>query len=165
MKNRTLENGFYSFKQNIVYTTFEKGDIIEVKDGSILFNKTIVPSIIQEFILSNINLLEKTKTYPIGTLVKYRHNQFGIITDVVMSDLNKSLCYIVTFPRKQSIIKVNEVVKTEIYYFISSKGKLCLDEIGRDINVEKFRKATDNFFLDKNSCNLKLLKILKKIEQ
>lgn len=164
MKNNNLENGFYKFKQSIVYTTFEKGDIIEVRDNDILFNKAIVPLMIKEFILSNVILIEKIQTYQIGTMVKYKHNQFGIITDIVTSNLNKDLYYIVTFPNKQSFIKSNEVTKTEVYYFISSKGKVCSSELGKDMKIEKFRKATDNFFLDKNLCTIKLLDILKKIE-
>lgn len=159
-----LENGFYAFKSNVIYTSFLKGDIIEVKDNNIWYNQCSLPHIIKDFILDNKHLIKKLNVLPVGSKILYNCTKFGIITEIIPNSTCKAIYYRINFNDSNAIIKADSVKLADVYYFISSKGTLCSDEIGRDINVEKFRKATDNFFLDKNLCKLKLLKILKKIE-
>lgn len=152
----TFTNGFYQFVQDVPYTTFYKDEFIEYRDNNFIYNKAIIPNMLKKFLLENPMILKRINTLPIGSTV----SGCGTIVEIVPNNANKTLYYIVKYDDKKSTIRYDTLKLAKEYYFISSTGKIQKDFLGRDIELENFRKKANNFFSEKNHAAIKLYSIL-----
>ena len=98
--------------------------------------------------------LKKTiSLYPIGTTIADKKNTInGKITHYRIEDK----VYAIKRGSTEFYIPFDSAVSIEIYYFISSSGKVQQDYVGRDKFADSFRKRNNNFFEDKEDANKKL---------
>ena len=96
--------------------------------------------------------------YPIGTEItdKTNNDRIGVIESY---DLDYNRYEIKTKSNFVYYINFNNATIIETYYFISSSGKVQRDYVGRDLFAEKFRKANNNFFENKEVANKRLLEL------
>lgn len=157
----TFTNGFYQFVQDVPYTTFFKGEFIEIRDNKFYYNKTILPEMMKKFLLENTMILKRIDTLPIGSIVSGGGIKgYGTIVEIIPNNVNKMLYYNVKYGDRKSIIKYDILKLAKEYYFLSSTGKIQKDFLGRDIELENFRKKANNFFSEKNHATIKLYSIL-----
>ena len=129
---------YYFIDKNNKLFAFDDGNVIE---APFTFKS--------EYMLS-----ETLSLYPFGTTIT-NNNTYKECGEIVSYDLDKSY-YILNNKQR---IKFKNAVVAEYYYFISSTGKIQKDIVGRDTNVEQFRKATNNYFETKEEANKKLIEI------
>lgn len=154
-------NGFYQFVQDVPYTIFSKDEFIEYRDNNFIYNKAILPNMLKKFILENSLILKRLDTFPIGSTVSGGGRKgYGTIIEIIPNNVNKMLYYNVKYGDRKSMIKYDTLKLAKEYYFLSSTGKIQKDFLGRDIELENFRKKDNNFFSEKNHANIKLYSIL-----
>lgn len=95
--------------------------------------------------------------YPIGTIIsdKTDANKNGEVLYYIMES-NK---YVVRNGSNNMSIHFDDAIVNVYYYFISSIGNVQIDIVGRDLEVDTFRKKTNNYFETKKEANLKLFEI------
>jgi hypothetical protein len=95
--------------------------------------------------------------YPIGTIIsdKTDANKNGEVLYYIM-ECNK---YVVRNGSNNMSIHFDNAIVNDYYYFISSVGKVQRDIVGRDLNVDTFRKKANNYFETKEEANNKLNEI------
>lgn len=145
-------------KEKFVYYTFQNLPIVEkfftksarekyyfIGENGMLFFFENGTHIQAPFIfISNVMRKDSISLYPFGTTIANKNNNKEC-GEIVSYDL-KTNYYVLD--NKQRITFKNAVV-TEYYYFISSTGKVQRDVVGRDSDVDTFRKKTNNFFKTK----------------
>ena len=85
--------------------------------------------------------------YPFGTTIANKNNNKEC-GEIVSYDLSTKY-YILDNKQR---ISFKSAVVTEYYYFISSTGKVQRDVVGRHLEVDTFRKKTNNFFETKEKA-------------
>ena len=101
--------------------------------------------------------LKKTiSLYPIGTTIANKnYTIIGKITHYKIEDK----VYVIEKGSNRLYISFDNAISVEIYYFISSSGKVQQDYVGRDDFADSFRKKNNNFFENKEDANKKLLEL------
>lgn len=97
--------------------------------------------------------------YPIGTIIvdKRNTNNSG---EIVFYEIEENRYAVKNGSSNISHIYFDNATIIETYYFISSTGKIQKDVVGRDTSVERFRKATNNYFENKEEAQKKLDELL-----
>ena len=83
--------------------------------------------------------------YPIGADISDRNN-VNANGEVVYYQMETNVYVVKNNNGKHLKIHFDNAIVRDIYYFISSSGKVQRDFVGRDVFAEKFRKANNNFF-------------------
>ena len=98
--------------------------------------------------------------YPIGTIIsdKTDANKSGEILYYIIES-NKYVIKTNCFNHINISISFDNAIVIDYYYFISSSGKVQRDIVGRDLNVDTFRKKANNYFETKEEANNKLNEI------
>ena len=140
---QSARNTFYFFDndaKNLYYILNRKKMFLPFKMTKALFSKRTIT------------------LYPIGTEItdKTNNDRIGVIESY---DLDYNRYEIKNKNNFVYYINFNNATIIETYYFISSSGKVQRDYVGRDMFVEKFRKANNNFFENKEDANKKLLEL------
>lgn len=101
--------------------------------------------------------LKKTiSLYPIGTIIANKNYAIiGKITNYIIEDK----VYVIEKGSNSFYVSFDSAVSVDIYYFISSSGKVQQDYVGRDKFADSFRKKNNNFFENKEDANKKLLEL------
>jgi hypothetical protein len=101
--------------------------------------------------------LKKTiSLYPIGTTIANKnYTIIGKITNYIIEDK----VYVIEKGSNRLYVSFDSAVSVDIYYFISSSGKVQQDYVGRDKFADSFRKKNNNFFENKEDANKKLLEL------
>ena len=140
---QAARNTFYFFDEdtkNLYYILNRKKIFLPFKMTKALFSKRTIT------------------LYPIGTEItdKTNNDRIGVIESY---DLDYNRYEIKTKNNFVYYINFNNATIIETYYFISSSGKVQRDYVGRDMFAEKFRKANNNFFENKEDAIKKLLEL------
>lgn len=101
--------------------------------------------------------------YPIGAIISDKNN-INVCGEVSYYEMETNV-YIVK-NNNNNFLKIhfgNAIVR-DYYYFISSIGKVQRDCVGRDANVERFRKATNNYFENKEEAEKKMRELFANLE-
>lgn len=97
--------------------------------------------------ISDVMRKDSVSLYPFGTTIANKNNNKEC-GEIVSYDLGTNY-YILDNKQR---ISFKSAVVTEYYYFISSTGKVQRDVVGRDLEVDTFRKKTNNFFETKEKA-------------
>lgn len=97
--------------------------------------------------------------YPIGANISDKRNITNSGT-IVYYEMEENRYAVKTNNGSILHIHFDNAVTIETYYFISSTGKIQKDVVGRDIIVERFRKATNNYFENKEEAEKKRKELL-----
>lgn len=137
-------------REKIYFRNEDNNNLYYLVDGK----KVVVPFIYKKDLFSKCVL----SLYPIGAVISDKNNvnAFG---EVVYYNMENNLYVIKNSNDKHLNIHFDNAIVREIYYFISSMGKVQRDFVGRDANAEKFRKATNNYFETKDEAIKKISEI------
>lgn len=152
---------FYVAKETISHLNIYKGDKIFKKNGKLYFRKNgrEIPSWLN--VDSDYFKVENEPyKYNVGETVKYTietntykqrhpdHLFIGVVTNIDERSI--------TIKRDNSNGMIDNVPyhnvkeKINVYYFIDSKGKIQSDYVGKDVEVDKYRKKVGNFYESKD---------------
>ena len=148
--NDIIANMFTKYAREKIYFLDENNKLYHLRNG----NRYMMPFALSKdlFLKCQMNL------YPIDAVItdKTNPNISGRVSYYIMEE-NK---YVIESNSGNNFsIHFDNAVIVEAYYFISSSGKVQKDIVGRDKSVETFRKATNNYFENKEDANKKLLSI------
>lgn len=101
----------------------------------------------------NFFLKKTISLYPIGTTIADKKNT--IIGEITHYKIEENV-YAIKRGSTEFYIPFDSAIVIDIYYFISSSGKVQQDYVGRDKFADSFRKKNNNFFEDKEDANKKL---------
>ena len=164
MKTKKVEVTFYRMHYNdliaSLFTKFARERIyFRNEDNNNLYyildgKKVLVPFIYKRDLFSKCEM----NLYPIGADISDKNN-VNANGEVVYYQMENNTYVVKNNNGKHLKIHFDNAIVRDIYYFISSSGKVQRDFVGRDMFVEKFRKANNNFFENKEDANKKLLEL------
>lgn len=135
-----ISNGVKNFKNSLYYILDGKKVFVPFNYESELFSKCVLA------------------LYPIGAVIsdKNNANSYG---EVVYYNMENNMYVIKNGNGSHLKIHFDNAIVRDMYYFISSSGKVQRDIVGRDKMVDNFRMRTNNYFETKEEANKKLLEI------
>jgi hypothetical protein len=54
--------------------------------------------------------------------------------------------------KKYYLVNPEDMEAVDTYWFFNSKGQICLIYVGKDKDADKFRKASNNYFVSKEAA-------------
>ena len=137
-------------REKIYFRDENNNNLYYILDGK----KVLVPFIYKKELFSKCIMA----LYPIGADISDKNN-VNANGEVVYYQMENNTYVVKNNNGKQLKIHFDNAIVRDMYYFISSSGKVQRDFVGRDNYVEKFRKVNNNFFEDKEDANKKLLEL------
>ena len=133
-------------REKIYFRDENNNNLYYILDGK----KVLVPFIYKKELFSKCIMA----LYPIGADISDKNN-VNANGEVVYYQMVNNTYVVKNNNGKQLKIHFDNAIVRDMYYFISSSGKVQRDFVGRDNYVEKFRKVNNNFFEDKEDANKK----------
>ena len=164
MKTKKVDVTFYRMHYNdliaslftkaargkIYFRNEENNNLYYLVDGK----KVIVPFIYKKDLFSKCVL----SLYPIGAVISDKNN-VNALGEVVYYNMENNVYVVKNGSNNHLKIHFDNAIVRDMYYFISSSGKVQRDYVGRDGFTENFRKKTNNYFKTKEEANKKLSEI------
>lgn len=169
MKTKKIDVVYYRMHCNDVisamFTNFARDRIYFTDDNNkslyYLMNgkKVVVPFIHRKELFFKCVLA----LYPIGAVISDKNN-VNACGEVVYYEMESNVYIVKNNNDKHLRIHFDNAVVIDHYYFISSTGKVQRDFVGRDANVERFRKATNNYYENKEEADKKMRELFASLE-
>jgi hypothetical protein len=137
-------------RERIYFRNEDNNNLYYILDGK----KVLVPFIYKRDLFSKCVM----NLYPIGVDISDKNN-VNANGEVVYYQMENNTYVVKNNNGKHLKIHFDNAIVRNMYYFISSSGKVQRDFVGRDLFAEKFRKANNNFFENKDDANKKLLEL------
>lgn len=96
--------------------------------------------------------------YPIGTHIADNRNK-NVHGEIIYYIMERNLYVVKNGCNSMHSIHFDDAIIENVYYFISSSGKVQREVVGRDGLSDNFRKKTNNYFEDKEDAVKKLREI------
>ena len=149
--NDLIASLFTKFARDRIYFRYEDNNNL---DYILVGKKVLVPFIYKKDLFSKCEM----NLYPIGADISDKNN-VNANGEVVYYQMENNTYIVKNNNGKQLKIHFDNAIVRDMYYFISSSGKVQRDFVGLDNYVEIFRKANNNFFEDKSSANKRLVEL------
>lgn len=137
-------------RERIYFRNEDNNNLYYILNGK----KVVVPFIYKRDLFSKCVL----SLYDIGAVISDKNN-VNALGEVVYYNMENNLYVVKNCNNNHLKIHFDNAVVRDMYYFISSSGKVQRDYVGRDANTEKFRKSTNNYFEKKDDAIKKLSEI------
>lgn len=96
--------------------------------------------------------------YPIGTHIAHNRNN-NVHGEIIYYIMERNLYVVKKDCNNIHSIHFDDAIIENVYYFISSSGKVQREVVGRDSLSDNFRKKTNNYFENKEDAVKKLREI------
>ena len=137
-------------RERIYFRNEDNNNLYYILNGK----KVVVPFIYKRDLFTKCVM----NLYPIGAVISDKNN-VNALGEVVYYNMENNLYVVKNCSNNHLKIHFDNAVVRDMYYFISSSGKVQRDYVGRDGLTENFRKKTNNYFETKEEANKKLIEI------
>lgn len=161
MKTKKVDVTYYRMRYNdvigAVFTNFARNRIYFTDDNnkSLYYisngKKIVVPFLYRKDLFAKCILC----LYPIGAVISDKNN-INACGEVAYYEMETNVYVVKNNNNNFLKIHFGNAIVRDYYYFISSVGKVQKDCVGRDASVERFRKATNNYFENKEEAEKKM---------
>lgn len=142
-------------RERIYFTDDNNKSLYYLMNGK----KVVVPFLYRKELFSKCMLA----LYPIGAVISDKNN-VNACGEVAYYEMENNVYIVKNNNDKHLRIHFDNAIIRDYYYFISSTGNVQRDFVGRDANVERFRKATNNYFENKEEADKKMRELFASLE-